>query len=85
MLFLIQYREITQAELAKALGIRVGVGMPFSRVKQLEQWHIQVEVEEWSGIDGLNTAFEHNKAIIVALVTTPGLPGGSDIWSLLLP
>jgi hypothetical protein len=71
--------ELSQTELAKALDIRIGVGTSFSRVERLKQWHIQVEVAEWCGIDRLTSSLERDKAVIAALTTTPGLPGWGDI------
>jgi ABC-type bacteriocin/lantibiotic exporter with double-glycine peptidase domain len=69
----------TQAELGQALGTRVGVGTPFSRVECLAQWNIRVRLLRSASTDDLITLLAGNAAVIVAVTATPGLPGWGNI------
>ncbi len=71
--------ETAQGELVQILGTRVGVGTPFSRVKRLQKWVDEVQITEWGGVKALVAALDNNMAVIVALTTTPALPGWGDI------
>ena len=71
--------SVTQAELAQALGTRVGIGTPFSQIKHLQKWNVQVILTQQTSVDDLTTALNEGKAVIVALTTTPGLPGWGNI------
>jgi ABC-type bacteriocin/lantibiotic exporter with double-glycine peptidase domain len=65
----------TQAELAKTLGTRAGIGTSFSSLRRLSQPSIKVEVAEWATIEALAA----DTAVIAAVTTSPGLPGWGDI------
>jgi hypothetical protein len=69
----------TQTQLAQTLGTRIGVGTPFSQVKQLVQWNVHVQLMRLASIDDLVASLTDDKAVIVALMTTPGLPGWGNI------
>jgi hypothetical protein len=71
--------EITQAELAQVLGTRAGVGTPFSRAERLKKWDVRIQLTQHISIDNLAIALAADTAIIVALTTTPGLPGWGNI------
>ncbi len=70
---------ITQEQLARTLGTRVGVGTPFSRVERLSQWGVHVCLTHHASIDELRAALTTDTSVIVALATTPGLPGWGNI------
>ena len=69
----------TQTELAQILGTRIGVGTPFSRVKRLAKWDVRVQLTQRISIDELTAALVADVAVIVAVTTTPGLPGWGNI------
>jgi hypothetical protein len=69
----------TQTQLAQVLGARVGVGTPFSRVERLERWDVRVSLTRQASIDDLAASLTANVAVIVAITTTPGLPGWGNI------
>jgi hypothetical protein len=69
----------TQTELAQVLGTRIGVGTPFSRVKHLAKWNIRVQLMQRISVDELAAALVVDVAVIVAVTTTPGLPGWGNI------
>jgi len=71
--------ETTQEQVAQVLETRMGVGTPFSRVKRLQKWVNDVRITEWGGAKALGAALDSNVAVIVALTTTPALPGWGDI------
>jgi hypothetical protein len=68
---------ITQEELAQLLDTRPGIGTPFSRVQQLK--NVNVHVEEWCGLESVVEALPQETAVIVAIMTTPGLPGWQNV------
>jgi len=61
------------------MGTRVGVGTPFSRVERLVQWNIRVRLARQASIDELVASLAGDMAVIVAVTTTPGLPGWGNI------
>ena len=69
----------TQELAARALGTRVGVGTPFPRVERLSRLGINVQLAHAMSIDALRASLAANKAVIVAIATTPGLPGWGNI------
>ena len=71
--------DTTQAHLAQTLGTRAGIGTPFSHIKRLKHGSVKIEVTEWTTIEALESALETETAVIVAVLTTPGLPGWGDI------
>src|SRR5688572_5667535 len=73
--------QASQARLAQAFGTRAGVGTPFSRIKRLAQWQVNVQVTEWDGLQALVAALENGASVIAAVTTTPGLPGWGQIRS----
>jgi Peptidase_C39 like family len=66
---------VTQAQLAQTLGTRVGMGTPFSRVERLVQWNVRVRMVQRASIEDLATSLAADMAVIVAITTTPGMPG----------
>jgi ABC-type bacteriocin/lantibiotic exporter with double-glycine peptidase domain len=70
---------VTQDELGQVLETQAGYGTPFSRIKRLRRWQIQVEVSEWGGIQVLTEALANDRAVIAAILTNAALPGWSDI------
>lgn len=70
---------VPQAELAQTLGTRVGVGTPFSRVERLARWNVHVRLTRRASIDDLVASLAADVAVIVAVTTTPGLPGWGNI------
>jgi len=70
---------VSQAQLAQTLGVRVGVGTPFSQVERLTQWDVQVRLTEQVSVEELVTSLAADVAVIVAITTTPGLPGWGNI------
>jgi ABC-type bacteriocin/lantibiotic exporter with double-glycine peptidase domain len=73
--------QANQKELGLLLTTRAGVGTPFSRINLLEKFHLQVQIVEWAGEESLQLALSENKAVIVAILTSPGLPGWNTIES----
>jgi len=71
--------ESTQERLARAMDTRVGVGTPFSRVKRLIQWDVAVQLVQSVSISDLHTSLACSKAVIVAVMTAPGLPGWDNV------
>jgi hypothetical protein len=71
--------QVSQTDLARVLGARAGVGTPFSRVERLNKWNIQVQPVQYISVDDLINALTVDAAVIVALTTTPGLPGWGNI------
>ncbi len=71
--------KVTQADLVRALGTRAGVGTPFSRVERLTRWNTHVQLTQHGSLDDLAAAQAADMVIIVALTTTPGLPGWGNI------
>ena len=69
----------TQTQLAQIMGTRIGVGTPFSRVERLVQWNILVQLTRPASIDDLVMSLAAARAVIVAVTTTPGLPGWGNI------
>jgi uncharacterized protein YvpB len=69
----------TQTQLAQTLGIRVGIGTPFSRVERLAQRNVHVRLVQRASIEGLVASLAADMAVIVAVTTTPGLPGWGNI------
>lgn len=70
---------VTQTRLSRTLGTRVGVGTPFSRVERLAQWNVRVRLTRRASIDDLVASLAADMAAIVAVTTTPGLPGWGNI------
>lgn len=70
---------VSQAQLAQTFGVRVGVGTPFSQVERLTQWDVQVRLTEQVSVEELVTSLAAEVAVIVAITTTPGLPGWGNI------
>lgn len=69
----------TQTQLAQTLGTRIGVGTPFSRAERLVQWNVHVQLARSASTDDLVASLTDDKAVIVAVTTTPGLPGWGNI------
>lgn len=69
----------TQVQLAQTLGTRVGVGTPFSQVERLAQWNVRVHMTYQASIEDLVASLAADMAVIVAVTTTPGLPGWGNI------
>ncbi|MBC8450278.1 MAG: hypothetical protein H8D78_21300 [Chloroflexi bacterium] len=70
---------VLQPRLARTLGTRVGVGTPFSRVERLVQWNVRVRLRQGVAIGDLVASLTADMAVIVAVTTTPGLPGWGNI------
>ncbi|TET99465.1 MAG: hypothetical protein E3J29_02660 [Dehalococcoidia bacterium] len=70
---------VTQAQLAQVLGTRAGIGTPFSRVERLAQWNVRVQVVQRASIEDLAASLAADVAVIVAITTTPGMPGWGNI------
>ncbi|MBM4431745.1 MAG: hypothetical protein FJ026_15585, partial [Chloroflexi bacterium] len=70
---------VSQARLAQALGTRVGVGTPFSRGERLMQWNVRVQLTQGTTVGDLVASLTADMAVIVAVTTTPGLPGWGNI------
>ena len=70
---------VTQAQLARTLRTRTGVGTPFSRVERLTQWGIRVQFIQQASIEDLAASLAARQAVIAAITTTPGLPGWGNI------
>ncbi len=70
---------VTQAQLAQTFGTRVGVGTPFSRVERLVQWNVCARLTRQASVDDLAASLAADRAVIVAVTTTPGLPGWGNI------
>jgi len=70
---------VTQAQLAQVLGTRAGIGTPFSRVERLAQWNVRVQVVQRASIEDLAASLAADMAVIVAITTTPGMPGWGNI------
>jgi ABC-type bacteriocin/lantibiotic exporter with double-glycine peptidase domain len=70
---------VNQAQLAQLLGTRAGVGTPFSRVERLAQWNVYVQLVQRISIEDLTASLAAEMAVIVAVKTTPGLPGWGNI------
>ncbi len=71
--------QVSQTELARVLGTRAGVGTPFSQVERLDKWNIHVQLVQYISVGDLSSALAADIAVIVALTTTPGLPGWGNI------
>ena len=69
----------TQERLAKALGTQVGIGAPFSGVELLAGQGVGVQVLQSASITDLRFSLASGDAVIVAVTTTPGLPGWGNI------
>ncbi|MBN1312556.1 MAG: C39 family peptidase, partial [Anaerolineae bacterium] len=70
---------VTQAQAAQVLGTRPGIGTPFSRLERVAQWNVQVRVLQHASADDLIASLTADKAVIVAITTTAGLPGWGNI------
>lgn len=70
---------VTQDEVGQVLETQAGYGTPFSRIKRLSRWPINVEVTEWGGLQAVIEALTNDRAVIVALLTNAALPGWSDL------
>jgi ABC-type bacteriocin/lantibiotic exporter with double-glycine peptidase domain len=68
-----------QMRLAQVLGTRKGVGTVFSRIEQLAQWHVSVQLKRLASPDDVVVALTDSKAVIAAIMTTPGLTGWNNI------
>jgi uncharacterized protein YvpB len=71
--------EVSQEQLAQTLGTRIGVGTPFPQVKRLVQWNVRVQLVRQVSIEELAAALTTETAVIVAVTTTPGLPGWGNV------
>jgi predicted double-glycine peptidase len=71
--------QVDQERLAKTFGTRPGVGTPFSRIKRLEQWPVNINIKEWGGVEELISTLATGASIITAVTTTAGLPGWGQI------
>ncbi|MCL4262121.1 MAG: hypothetical protein KJ069_02855 [Anaerolineae bacterium] len=69
--------SVTQEQLASLLGVRPGIGAPFSHVRRLKQ--AQVIVTEWGSVQAIVEALGERTAVITALKTSPALPGWPDL------
>ena len=70
---------VTQAQLAQTLGTRAGMGTPFSRVERLAQRNVRVQVVQRASIEDLAASLAADVAVVVAITTTPGMPGWGNI------
>lgn len=71
--------QVSQTDLARGLGTRAGIGTPFSQVERLDKWNIHVQLVQYISVADLISALAADMAVIVALTTTPGLPGWGNI------
>lgn len=69
----------SQEELATVLGTRPGIGTPFSRIARLNSSQIDIRLAEWGGLETLLQAIQPSQIAIVAIVTTPELPGWENL------
>lgn len=71
--------SVNQTHIARTLETQIGVGTPFSRVERLAQWDIHVQLVQRASLQDLTESLAADKAVIVAVTTTPGLPGWGNI------
>lgn len=71
--------RVNYKELSLLLTTRAGVGTPFSRISLLEKFHLHMQIVEWAGEESLRRALSENKAVIVAVLTSSGLPGWQTV------
>lgn len=69
----------SQEEMATLFDTRPGTGTPFSRISRLGDAQITVRLVEWGGIETLSQALKSSQTVIVAVVTTPELPGWANL------
>ena len=70
---------VTQTQLARTFGTRAGVGTLFSRVERLAQWNVHMWLTRQVSVDDLVASMVADQTVIVAITTTPGLPGWGNI------
>lgn len=68
--------KVSQANIAAVLKTRSGIGTPFSRLQKLTQ--VSVEITEWGSLTAVNQSLNNEMAVIVAVTTSPALPGWGD-------
>jgi hypothetical protein len=56
--------QATQAQLARTLGTRPGIGTPFPNITQLSRWRVNVQTIEWQSIDAVVAALATEVAVI---------------------
>ena len=70
---------VNQAQLAQTLGTRIGIGTPFSRAEHLAKWDVRVQLVQQASLENIAASLAADEAVIVAVTTTPGLPGWGNI------
>jgi len=71
--------QTTQKQLASLLNIRPGFGTPFSSIRAITRYGVDLQIFSWQGIEVLKKSLDTPNAIaIAAIVTIPAFVGWSQ-------